>query len=101
MLRGMGEAALRCFMCKGENTIVGAIVHLGPLHGENHLSLNCTRRLPYGTQGHRLPFVAPHEYGELLRGGEKVPPSIYKVKKNQNKSPNNINYVLHELALMS
>jgi hypothetical protein len=68
----MGEAALRCFMCKGENTIVGAIVHLGPLHGENHLSLNAQEGylmvlLPQ-RKGHRLPFVAPHEYGELLKG---------------------------------
>jgi hypothetical protein len=93
----MGEAALRCFMCKGENTIVGAIVHLGPLHGENHLSLNAQE----GYLMVLLPFVAPDEYGELLKGGEKVPPSIYKVKKNQNNSPNNINYVLHELALIS
>ncbi len=73
----MGEAALRCFMCKGENTIVGAIVHLGPLHGENHLSLNAQE----GYLMVLLPFVAPDEYGELLKGGEKVPPSIYKVKK--------------------
>jgi hypothetical protein len=34
----------------------------------------------YPRKGHRLPFVAPHEHGELLRGGEKVPPSIYKVE---------------------
>jgi hypothetical protein len=40
----------------------------------------------YPRKGHRLPFVAPHEHGELLlRGGEKVPPSIYKVKRTKTK----------------
>jgi hypothetical protein len=86
----MGEGALTCFMCKGENTIVGASSPW-PTTWKKPLVSQCTRRLYlmvvvlYPRNGHKLPFVAPHEHGELLRGGEKVLPSIYKSKKNQNK----------------
>jgi len=45
----MGEAALRCFMCKGENTIVGASAPW-PTTWRKPLISQCTRRwfLPYG-----------------------------------------------------
>lgn len=52
-------------------------MHLGPLHGENHLSLNAQEGgfLPYGAgtlpprKGTDCPFVAPHEHAELLSKG--------------------------------
>ncbi len=83
----MGEAALRCFMCKGENTIVDAsspwpTTWRKPLVSQMHKKV-----IPHGgiVLYPRNGFVAPHDHGELLRGGEKVPPSIYKVKRTKTK----------------
>jgi len=71
----MGEAALRCFMCKGENTIVGASAPW-PTTWRKPLISQCTRRwfalwCWYSTprKGTDCPFVAPHEHGELLSKG--------------------------------